>query len=1080
MWNAFGNGSGLQGGGGGGGGGYVPSQGWEFIPSSRLDGAERGRSKSRNPLRRISSPPTVFSHMFEAQSSSTSASLGGGGIGGIGGIGGGDEALRGQLWPDPEAHHHLHHQQQQQQHRLKKKLEELKKRHGQDKEEWMREKESLLREVADIQGGENRRILLDLKTVLEDVQGEVKREEEKRSELQLQYTRDRCAWELEKAELKSRIAQVQIQRAAAVAVAGRSSGGSPRRDVPTPPPLSLPAPAPLEDPAQLGRREREEHSATMDLRYRVEREWLREKAELLQRFDSERREWEGQLRDMQRKIEKLYCEVRTRREGPGLDSLADAGSLRDGENDIVLRLSSSRSTSAASSLRSDRSHGDPRDWSGPSEPPKHPPLPGFYRRSVADGAGGEVNGGRSGEPRVRGPPARGSKDIPDAAKLEALLRASSRSAVPQNCPQEKTSSAGNAPNEEKHPRVELGYGSEKKRNTTALNAALKEIARVSEELCSYQEEIRRKAENCSPNSDAFPFRNEPESFVEGKQQRCGNTGAGLDESLCDLSQIYQDLRALEREDWAILSPGDTWQDSGEESATLPIDDCGFPDVDGGSEPGAPPVPPRTTSWNLSSPTQPEPELHIPETPAAAARRCHSPCASVGRLCNSPSIVRKFEAMLQENEGKVLAGCTAASCSAPANSNCNVGCCHNRWSSCDAGKFNSGKPAACAPVQKSFSEVNIVTAAKERSTEGPQTSRTVKDPTVDSLSPALDVPPACPKILQGSRRNVLLEQKTAEFNRTLFQAEMGRGVAERNDGSVSADASPAGSSPVGDTSNAPEGVRLHRERNLNPQPPSAGKVQPVRDGDPLRQQPAGQTRPTPPAPASPPLEPEPQGKQGRIPAASSRPDTRRAGTGRVMSDHPWKPLTLAAYPRPEGSRSNYGAVERILKSYGESAAWAQQNQAASASAPNLSPRPPPQEDEEEEEEEEEGEEEEEEKGIDLSEMMMMDTDALPLYPVSRGKRSHASHTSHTHTTYSQVSSSRNFSRPACPANRRLPSRWAGRSLSSSSSSSSSTFSSYSPALTPVAPPSAPLPLPLQKQHTPSFVFSHAFHIEAVLI
>lgn len=47
-----------------------------------------------------------------------------------------------------------------------------------------------------------------MKTVLEEVQVEVKREEEKRSELQLQYTRDKCSWELEKAELKCRIAQV--------------------------------------------------------------------------------------------------------------------------------------------------------------------------------------------------------------------------------------------------------------------------------------------------------------------------------------------------------------------------------------------------------------------------------------------------------------------------------------------------------------------------------------------------------------------------------------------------------------------------------------------------------------------------------------------------------------------------------------------------------------------------------------------------------------------------------------------------------------------------------------------------------
>lgn len=49
-----------------------------------------------------------------------------------------------------------------------------------------------------------------MKTVLEEVQLEVKREEEKRSELQLQYTRDKWSWELEKAELKCRIVQVKI------------------------------------------------------------------------------------------------------------------------------------------------------------------------------------------------------------------------------------------------------------------------------------------------------------------------------------------------------------------------------------------------------------------------------------------------------------------------------------------------------------------------------------------------------------------------------------------------------------------------------------------------------------------------------------------------------------------------------------------------------------------------------------------------------------------------------------------------------------------------------------------------------
>lgn len=64
------------------------------------------------------------------------------------------------------------------------------------------------------------------------------------------------------------------------------------------------------------RREREEqrrlladtHSTAMDLRCRLEhneRDWSREKAELLERFDVERREWESQLKDMQKKIEEV-------------------------------------------------------------------------------------------------------------------------------------------------------------------------------------------------------------------------------------------------------------------------------------------------------------------------------------------------------------------------------------------------------------------------------------------------------------------------------------------------------------------------------------------------------------------------------------------------------------------------------------------------------------------------------------------------------------------------------------------------------------------------------------------------------
>lgn len=49
---------------------------------------------------------------------------------------------------------------------------------------------------------------MDLKCVLEEVQSGVKREESRRGELELQSIKDRCAWEVERSELKRRITQV--------------------------------------------------------------------------------------------------------------------------------------------------------------------------------------------------------------------------------------------------------------------------------------------------------------------------------------------------------------------------------------------------------------------------------------------------------------------------------------------------------------------------------------------------------------------------------------------------------------------------------------------------------------------------------------------------------------------------------------------------------------------------------------------------------------------------------------------------------------------------------------------------------
>jgi len=111
------NGSGMPGGGAG------------YVPCSGMDRAERGRGKGRHPARRISSPPAVFRHTDGPPAGGEAGSQ--------------LELLRAHMWPGAPQQAHVT--------RLKKKLEDLKKRHDRDKEDWMREEEALLREVADIQ-----------------------------------------------------------------------------------------------------------------------------------------------------------------------------------------------------------------------------------------------------------------------------------------------------------------------------------------------------------------------------------------------------------------------------------------------------------------------------------------------------------------------------------------------------------------------------------------------------------------------------------------------------------------------------------------------------------------------------------------------------------------------------------------------------------------------------------------------------------------------------------------------------------------------------------------------------------------
>ncbi|XP_078253618.1 microtubule cross-linking factor 1 isoform X2 [Rhinoraja longicauda] len=145
------------------------------------------------------------------------------------------------------------------------------------------------------QARENRRILMALKSILEEFGSELGEEEKRRQELQQQYVNEKAAWEMEYTEQKCQLAQFEKKM-------GKldSKNGS-------------------DNPADVFTREREEqrklladsHSQVMDLHWQLqhsEKIWKREKEELLDRFDREQREWEWQIKELQSKLEQLQTE----------------------------------------------------------------------------------------------------------------------------------------------------------------------------------------------------------------------------------------------------------------------------------------------------------------------------------------------------------------------------------------------------------------------------------------------------------------------------------------------------------------------------------------------------------------------------------------------------------------------------------------------------------------------------------------------------------------------------------------------------------------------------------------------------
>ncbi|XP_048386966.1 uncharacterized protein KIAA0408-like isoform X2 [Stegostoma tigrinum] len=537
--------------------------------------------------------------------------------------------------------------------RLRKKFEEAKSRNRQEKEVWLKEKEMLLRELAEIQARENRRILFDLTSVLEGVQLKVKEEEDQRAELQHQYSSDKYVWDLERAELKCRIEQLEVkaekQDVEKTSQETREVFGSERK----------------EQKQLLANI----HSAAMDLKKQLEtseRNWSKEKMELLEQFDHERKQWESQLKDMQRKIEQIYWDVKSSQEYKLNEQKPEQRQKNFRRDDCALfKL---------------------HECSQP------------YDENV--------------QHYTNGAKARGAEM--EAITLhdtdQAIERSRSDLLFIEELSLEHLEDGGGIEN----------FGSNQNDDnkvSNVLNVALQELARVSEELCSYQENVKKNVNHERVKSVSHLQESEEkqnENTVVRNETSSGGNSCTSNDIFKALSPTLSEFKKCSGK----LHNEKIWNHSKKnEHGVFPglsrgddIKDVSF------SSKRAPPVPPRTSSWYLAS-------LMFPLDLEDLVKEDTGNYATQNRIaeksCSSPRVMKKFEAPLQESHQKSFTDGRPFKTLAPQiqcdkrseNSKNNK---YSRWS-CDVTKFGFGSGSKCfGSTVKTFASDKNVLPSQEQS------------------------------------------------------------------------------------------------------------------------------------------------------------------------------------------------------------------------------------------------------------------------------------------------------------------------------------------------------------------------------
>ncbi|XP_066435660.1 microtubule cross-linking factor 1 isoform X5 [Eleutherodactylus coqui] len=209
------------------------------------------------------------------------------------------------------------------------------------------------------QATENRRLLAAFKGLLDDFRFELRDEATDRYEVQQQYAEHKAAWEVEKTEIRCRLEQFETRKPRApgdLSPTERKASFSHERD-------------------EYKKLLAESHRLVMDLRRQVQqtdKNWKRERTELLDRVDRERHDWDQQRKELLRRIEQLQQESSPQNTDP---FLAD-------QSDGAVTQYSSKATLPGSHSHASRSFSDSDDV--PFEEQLLPKLKGTDRCSGSE------------------------------------------------------------------------------------------------------------------------------------------------------------------------------------------------------------------------------------------------------------------------------------------------------------------------------------------------------------------------------------------------------------------------------------------------------------------------------------------------------------------------------------------------------------------------------------------------------------------------------------------------------------------------------------------------------------------------